>query len=179
MMPTRPLAALALAPLLAVAPAAAEVADSAPHGFTVVNRAEIAAPPNRVWRALTGEIARWWHPDHTFSGDAGNLSIDLAPGGCFCERLPGGGAVRHLAVIHFDPGELLTLSGGLGPLQSVGAAGSLEIRLTPAEAGTAVSWSYAVGGYVAGGLEAWAAPVDGVLAQQLSRLTRFVERGSP
>lgn len=174
-----PLGCLALLAAVSTAPATAEVVDSAAHGFTVANRAEIAAPPQRVWQALTSEIASWWHPEHTFSGDSANLSIDLAGGGCFCERLANGGIVQHLAVIHVVPGRLLRMSGGLGPLQGLGAAGTLDVRLAPEGSGTTVTWTYAVGGYVAGGLDAWAGPVDGVLAQQLERLARWLETGSP
>jgi len=69
--------------VLAVAgPAAAEVKSVTPTGFEVVSIATISAPADRVYAAL-GEVGRWWSPSHTFSRDAGNLSMELRAGGCF------------------------------------------------------------------------------------------------
>ena len=156
-------------------PALAEVTDRSPEGFELVETATIAAAPAKVWAALV-EPARWWDSGHTYSGDAKNLSIDLVTG-CFCERLPNG-YVRHMTVVYADGGSTLRMSGGLGPLQQSGAVGALEITLKPQGAGTQVKLTYDVGGYAKGGLEAtWAAPVDIVLGQQLTRLKAVVEKG--
>jgi hypothetical protein len=71
---------------LAVAgPASAEVKSATPTGFEIVTMATISAPAG-VYAAL-GEVGRLWSPSHTFSRDAGNLSMELHAGGCFCERL--------------------------------------------------------------------------------------------
>jgi len=95
---------VALIPVLAIAgPAVAEVKSVAPSGFEVASTATIAAPPDRVYSAL-GDIAHWWSPSHTFSRDAANLSIELRAGGCFCERLKGGGSVQHMQVVYAAPG---------------------------------------------------------------------------
>ena len=60
---------------LAVAgPASAEVKSATPTGFEIVTMATISAPADRVYAAL-GEVGRWWSPSHTFSRDAGNLSL--------------------------------------------------------------------------------------------------------
>ena len=159
-------------------PSAAEVLHQSESGFAVRDEVTISAPADQVWTALTDRIGSWWHPDHTYTGDAGNLSIDPSPGGCFCEALPGGG-VQHLEVVYADEARLLRLSGGLGPLQEIGASGTLALTLTASETGesTRASYSYAVHGHLEGGLGAWAAAVDGVLSQQLERLGRFVETG--
>jgi len=162
--------------LALAAPAArAEVADRSPAGFEVVEKATIAAPPAKVWAALV-RPDRWWDPNHTFSKDAKNLSIDLA-GGCFCEKLPQG-VVRHMTVAYADGETQLRMFGGIGPLQFTGAAGHLGVRLKPVGDGTEVTMTYDVGGYAKGGLaEAFAAPVDQVLGQQLARLKKAVETG--
>ena len=91
-----------------------------------------------------------------------------------------GGGVRHFEVVHADAPRALRLIGGLGPLQEVGASGSLTWSLEASETGaeTRVSYSYAVHGHLEGGLGAWASPVDGVLRQQLERLERLIETGS-
>jgi hypothetical protein len=171
---------LLLAALLALAakPSAAEVVDSASNGFTVKTILQIQAAPDAVYHSLI-QVGTWWNPAHTFSGDAKNLSIEEKPGGCFCEKLPNGGGVRHMEVVFFAPGKTLVLSGGLGPLQSIGASGSMSIQLTPAEGGTKLQVTYAVAGYLAAGLNTFAAPVDSVLAEQFGRLKNLVEQGSP
>src|ERR1700704_6205463 len=104
--------------ILGSSAAFADVVDSAPNGFTVKVAADAAAPAARVYQALTQQIASWWDKAHTWSGNAAYLSIDARPGGCFCEKLPNGG-VQHMTVLYADPGKLLRLSGGLGPLQDL------------------------------------------------------------
>jgi hypothetical protein len=155
------------------------VVDSSTAGFQVQSEAVVRAAPAAVYRALVDRIGDWWDPEHTFSGNARNLSLKAEPGGCFCERLPGGGRVRHLVVVYASPGKELRLAGALGPLQTEGVAGSMVWKLSVAEAGTKAELSYSVGGYFPGGLARMAPPVDAVLAAQLTRLKTYVETGSP
>jgi hypothetical protein len=54
---------------------AAEVADSSAGGFTVKTTLSIQAAPDEVYRRLI-HIGDWWDSEHTFSGDAHNLSIE-------------------------------------------------------------------------------------------------------
>ena len=148
-------------------------------GFLVRHTATIAAPPARVYDALVRQVGSWWHSDHTFSGDARNLSIDARPGGCFCEKLKEGGGVEHMRVVYAAPGERLRMSGALGPLQASGLAGSLTWSLAATPGGTTIELSYSVGGFLAGGFEKMAPAVSGVLEEQLRRLKLFVETGKP
>lgn len=157
----------------------AEVVDSGDNGFTTRNAATVSVPAGQVFGSLVNEVARWWHPSHTFSGDSGNLRIDPRPQGCFCETLPDGGGVRHMTVVFLDPGKVLRLVGGLGPLQSQAASGALTWELEEGDDGTTITVVYTVHGYSADGLAGWAEPVDGVMLQQLERLARYVETGSP
>jgi uncharacterized protein YndB with AHSA1/START domain len=157
-----------------VGSAEAEVKSVAPNGFEVVETVTIQAPPEQVYSAL-GKISQWWSSSHTFSHDAANLSLELKPGGCFCERLKNGGSVQHLVVVYAAPGEGLRLRGALGPLQMEGVDGTLAWTLKPGEGGTNLTQSYVVGGYIRSGMEVWAPKVDGVLHEQLDRLRRFVE----
>jgi hypothetical protein len=178
-MPTLRDATLPLLLLALAVPAGAKVVDSAPDGFTVQSTATIAAAPQQVYRTVIDEVGSWWSPAHTFSGKSSNLFIEGHAGGCFCERLQNGGSVRHMVVVFADPYRVLRLQGGLGPLQSLAVSGTLTFTLAPEGAGTRVSLVYTVGGYRSGGLAALAPAVDGVLAEQLERLARFVETGSP
>ena len=160
--------------LLAAATARAEVTDAQPAGFQVRHQVEIAAPAAAVWGVLV-QPSKWWSSAHTWSGSAANLSLGAASGGCFCERLPNGGSVLHMTTVHAAPGQKLVLSGGLGPLQSSGATGAMTILLAEKDGATTVTVTYDVGGYFKGGLDKLAAPVDGVLGQQVQGLKTAVE----
>jgi uncharacterized protein YndB with AHSA1/START domain len=156
----------------------ADVADAAANGFTVKLAVTIRAAPQDVYRRLVHNVGDWWDPAHTFSGDAHNLTIEDKPMGCFCEKLPGGGGVRHLEVVQADTDKVLVLVGGLGPLQSMAVTGSMTIQLAPVrDDGTRVAVVYTVSGYSPAGMNALAAPVDTVLTEQFMRLKRFVEFG--
>jgi uncharacterized protein YndB with AHSA1/START domain len=159
-------------------PAAAAVIDAQPGGFEVREQAQIAAPPERVYAAI-GQIGQWWSSQHTYSGDAKNLSLDLKVGGCFCERLKGGGGARHLGVILVQPNATVRLEGALGPLATTGGTGHLTFELSAKDAGTNLVLTYDFGGYAEDGMGKWAAPVDRVLGEQLDRLKRYVETGQP
>ena len=121
--------------MLTAAGIRADVTDSAPNGFTSVHDVVIKASTERVFAALTAEVSKWWGPDHSHSGDADHLSMRLVAGGCICERLRDGSVVEHLRVVFVRPGSMLRLSGGLGPLQTMGAAGSMEFRLEARDEG--------------------------------------------
>src|SRR3546814_7901970 len=52
-----------------------------------------------------------------------------------------------MVVVFAEPGKLLRLAGGLGPLQGMGLHGVMEWRLAPIEGGTRVTLFYRAGGY--------------------------------
>jgi uncharacterized protein YndB with AHSA1/START domain len=166
--------------LFALVPARAfpEVADSSAAGFTVKITTVIEAAPAEVYRRFL-EIGDWWNPQHTWSGDARNLSIEPKAGGCFCEKLPNGGGVRHMEVVHVAPAKTLVLAGGIGPLQSIAATANMSIQLAPQGAATSLVLVYAVAGYLPAGMNTWAQPVDSVLAEQMTRLKSYVEKSRP
>lgn len=155
--------------------ARAEVVDVQPNGFEVRHQTVIAAPASVVWAALV-QPAKWWSSEHTWSGSAANLSLGAASGGCFCEKLPNGGSVLHMTTVNAAPGKQLVMVGGLGPLQSSGASGALNITLAEKDGQTTVTLTYDVGGYFKGGLAKVAPPVDMVLGQQLQGLKAAAER---
>lgn len=158
--------------------AAAEVADSSAGGFTVKSTFTIQASPAEVYRRLI-HVGDWWDSEHTYSGDAHNLTIEEKAGGCFCERLADGGSVRHLEVLFVAPGKTLRMGGGLGPLQGIASSGSMTIKLSRADGGTKLEMTYAVAGYLPSGMNTLAEPVDSVLTGQFTRLKNLSERGDP
>lgn len=158
-----------LAALSAIAaPAAAEVTTS-DHGFVVRNNATVTAPPAEVWAALI-QPSRYWNPEHSYSGNGANLTLEPRAGGCFCEALPDGGSVEHLRVTMVQPNRMLRLSGALGPLGTEGLAGGLTWQLEPADGGTRVTQTYVVGGNMRFDRATIAPAVEGALREQLTRL---------
>ena len=159
-------------------PAAAAVVDSQPGGFEVREQVQVAATPAQVYAAI-GQVGQWWNSEHTYSGDARNLTLELKPGGCFCEQLKDGGGAKHMGVILVQPSRLVRLEGALGPLAATAGTGHLTFALSPKDAGTSVVLTYDFGGYANGGMGDFSAPVDAVLGGQLDRLKRYVETGRP
>lgn len=178
-MPVRRLAwNLAAAALLATSAGPAEVVDAGDTGFSVRETVVVEADAAKAYAAVVA-VGRWWDPAHTYSGDAANLSIDARPQGCWCEKLPDGGGVRHMEVALAMPGKMLRFVGGLGPLQGMGVLGAMTWTFKPAEKGTTVEVTYAVGGHSANGFKDFSAGVDGVLHGQVERYARFVNTGKP
>lgn len=168
-------AALALPTMVAIAqPARAEVMARDERGFVIRQTVEVKAPVADVWRTLV-KPATWWSSEHTFSGEAFNLTLDPVPGGCFCEKLAGArdatpGGVQHMRVVYVEPGRALRLTGALGPLQSEALLGTLTVTLKASDRGTRILFEYVVGGYMRYRTEQIAPAVDRMFAQQATRL---------
>jgi hypothetical protein len=165
--------------VLASAAGRADVTGIGPSGFSLKIETTVAGPQADAFKRLT-QIGRWWDPAHTYSGNGANLALSAKPGGCFCETLPGGGFVKHMDVVYAAPGKTLRLAGGLGPLQAMGATGTMSFDLTADGVNTRLTVTYFVSGFVAGqGFATLAPAVDGVLTEQVARFTRFAETGKP
>jgi len=162
--------------LLAASGASAAVKEAAPDHLLIQDNRTIHAPPDKLYAALT-DIGRWWNGDHTYSGDASHLSLKAEAGGCFCERW-NDQSVEHGRVIWAAPGHLLRLDTALGPLQGLAVQGVMTFTLKPVSDGTALQFEYRVNGSAASGLDKMAAPVNGVLMEQLQRLQRYTEDGA-
>ena len=167
---------VALASLATLDGAPAAVIDATANGFTIENTVEVPADAMTAWKALVDDVGTWWPRDHTWWGEASELTIEPRAGGCFCER-NGAQQAQHLQVTFVDPGKLLRFTGGLGPLQGMGLNGVLEFRLAPgADGGTAITLFYRAGGYTPDDLKGFAAVVDQVQAQQLGGLADHLRR---
>ena len=181
MMPSRKMTTLgALVSFLAASIIArGEVVDANSNGFTVRNTTTIAADRLATYVAAVANVGDWWSSDHTISGNAANLYIDASVPGCFCETLGQGAGLVHMTVSFVNPGVMLRLTGGLGPLGLMGVAGNMTWEFEEADGVTTVTLQYAVGGYMPGGLDTIAPAVDGVLIDAMTRLKLFVETGTP
>jgi uncharacterized protein YndB with AHSA1/START domain len=163
--------------LSAALPAGAEVTAAEAGGFISEHTLILDATPARAYEALTAEVARWWNPDHSYSGDGANFAMDARAGGCFCESLADGGSVMHMQVVFASPGEMLRLRGGLGPLQGMGVVGAMTFAFTALEDGrTRLDYRYVVSGFAPDGLVGLAEPVDQVQLGQLERLAAYLRR---
>ena len=152
-----------------------EVVAAGDGGFVSEHELLLSAPPDRVYQALTADVHRWWDPAHSYSGDAANFYLEARALGCFCEKLPDGGSIAHMQVAYARPGRTLRLIGGLGPLQGMGATGTMEFQLQPVESGTLLNYRYTVAGYSPEGMSQLAEPVDRVQLGQLQRLKRYLD----
>ncbi len=165
---------IALAALAVAGIARAEVLDSGPGGFTTRSSLVIRAPAAKVWADLIRPAA-WWSSEHTYFGDARNLTLDARVGGAWDETLADGRGGRHLVVVRIEPPRTLRLEGALGPLQAFGVAAHLTFTLAAQGEDTLVTATYDVGGHAPGGLDRFSAPVDRVLGEQIGRLKAFAE----
>lgn len=157
-------------------PAVGKVASVSDRGFVVQQVVEVSVAPDEAWATLI-KPSEWWDSNHTWSGDAANLSIEPRAGGCFCEVLPNKtspraaprGSVEHMRVVYIEQERVLRMVGALGPLQGEALNGTMTIQLKPEGEGsrTQILLEYVVGGYSRSAFEMLAGSVDGMLGEQL------------
>lgn len=159
--------------LLVASPAAAEVVSVSPNGFEVRETVTLVVPADVAFSSFT-HVAAWWDPEHSYSGEAKNLSLAMTPGGCFCERIPKtGGGIEHMRVTYLDPGKRVVLTGSLGPLLYEATAGVMDVQIKSAAGGSQLILDYRAAGFFKGGAEKLAPLVDQVLAEQMKRLRTY------
>ena len=152
----------------------ARVVDQAPNGFTLENSEWVSVDPKTAWKAFV-DVGQWWPADHTWWGDASRLSISEKAGGCFCE-INGAQQAWHMTVTFVDPGKLMRMTGGLGPLQGMGLDGALEWRFVEEKGGTRITLWYRAGGYAPDDLGKFVPVVDKVQGLQLGGLAEYLRR---
>ncbi len=150
-------------------PGFAEVQFVSDNGFIVENRIQVSQTPLVAWQVFVEQVDQWWPKDHTWWGEEGRLTITASAGGCFCEESAGRSA-EHMHVSFVDPGSLLRMTGGLGPLQGMGMYGALDWLFTANTSGTEITLTYRVQGFNAEGFTDLAPIVDSVQALQLGAL---------
>ena len=164
--------------LLVASPAAAEVVSAGANGFEVRHSVNLVIPQQKAFSAFS-EVQNWWSKDHTYSGNAANLSLQLKPGGCFCERLDNGGGIEHLRVTYVQPGERIVLSGSLGPLLYEATNGVMDVKVERIAGGSRITMDYKAAGFAKGGATELAPIVDKVLGEQMKRLRVYSAGGAP
>ena len=154
--------------------AKADIVAKSDQGFQIRIARPIAAKPQQVYDALP-QISKWWSAQHTYSLDADNLYLEPKAHGWFGERLPEGGVVCHMQVVFVQPGKMIRLTGGLGPLQELGVHGAMTWAVTETEDGSEFVLTYNVVGYQPDGMGMFAGPVNAVLTQQVEGLKALLE----
>jgi hypothetical protein len=153
----------------------ADVRDIRDNSFVIESSVTTTSSPAAAYAAI-GKVSAWWDPRHTWSGAARNLSLQMRAGGCFCEKLNGGGSVEHGHVVFADPGKMLRINGALGPFQEMAVTGILTFKLAPEGAGTRITLNYRVSGAIAMDTKQLAPGVDQVLGGQLARLKAYADK---
>lgn len=178
----RPFLSVALlAMAMSTHPARAEVVVKHDDLFVVSHEEVIETDANSAWQALISP-SLWWNGAHSFSGDAGNFTLEARAGGCFCEELPSSGrrpeagSVKHLEVLLADPPSLLRMKGALGPLQGEPVNAVFTVSVKPEDGGVKIAFEYAVGGPSRYDLSQIAPAVDAVIGEQLERLADILSK---
>lgn len=162
----------AAALLLVAPPVSAEVIARTADSFTLRYQSAVETAPGDIVSAMT-RVDAWWDGAHSYSGDANNLSIDMTPGGCWCERLANGTDFRHATVLGVEP-DRLAFNAPFGPLNGKTTRADFTVAW-PGETGhRTVTWIMIVEGP---GLGAYADAVDSVMAAGFGRFTRYLEDG--
>jgi len=157
--------------------AAAATSDVSPAGFISTFREEVKATPEATWSAIQ-QLPRWWSGEHTYSGQASNLTLEPRAGGCWCERWGDGASVQHGTVILVQPGSVLRISAALGPLQELAVNGVLTLATGVNDGKTVLRLTYRVSGNPTANLDRLAPAVDQVLGAQYQRLKALAEAGA-
>lgn len=159
-------------PLIALSifttPAGAAVIAASDHGFEVQHSVNLVVPQAEAFAAF-GQIGQWWSSEHSYSGDAKRMTLQMRPGGCFCEPLDGGGGIEHMRVTYLQPGERVVLTGSLGPLLYEATIGVLDVKVERIAGGSRVTMNYRAAGFANGGAEKMAPLIDQVLGEQMKR----------
>jgi hypothetical protein len=158
--------------LMMITTANADVVKSTDDGFLVQHSVISKQDKATAFKAMTAGLGQWWNPEHSFSGDAGNMLVDSE---CFCERWQEN-LVRHLDTTIWMDGSKVIMEGGLGPLKEVGLSGIMVWSLASNDnGGTTITWKYHVYGFTEMVLPEFAVVVDGVLKEQIYRLAGHLE----
>jgi uncharacterized protein YndB with AHSA1/START domain len=152
----------------------AETKEIKTAAFQIQQEVIIAAKPESVYDAATGDISGWW--DHHMSEHPKKLYIEAKPGGCFCEIFDdAGNGAQHALVIYADRGKMLRFTGPLG-FSGMAIDSVTTYEFLPDPAGTKLRVTVNITGQID---EKTAQLVDGVWHHFIAeRLKPYVESGA-
>jgi len=142
--------------------------------FHIEQEVTIDAPPERVFDAITKDVAAWWGEPHMYDEErARDIRLEPILGGDFYEDWGNGEGAAYATVTLLRRPERLRMTGGMG--MSGAVAGVIDIRLTPQGKSTIVRLSHRAVGEVTA--ETRAGYDNGWKVLLSERLKAFVERG--
>jgi uncharacterized protein YndB with AHSA1/START domain len=157
---------------LSAAPAAAGIVSRTADSFTLRYAVGAEVSPDDIPVALE-DLPKWWDAAHTYTGSAANLSLDLSPGGCWCERLADGTDFDHGRTVSVAP-DRIVFDAPFGPLRGKATRAELAVTWPPATGGWTPTWTFVVEGP---GIGAMADGVDAVMGAGYQRWMTYLERG--
>jgi uncharacterized protein YndB with AHSA1/START domain len=171
----RGLGAAALAAMAGLAHA--EVKEAGADHFVLAYSKTLDVAPAKVFAAIAS-VERWWNGQHSFSGDASNLSMKAEAGSCFCERWKDN-TVEHARVLMVIRDQAFRMAGAFGPLQGMAVNAVLSIGTRAEGSGTVLTMVYRVNGVASSALDKLAPDVDQVIGEQFARLASYAATGKP
>jgi hypothetical protein len=149
----------------------AEVIKATDNFFHIKITADVNTNPSASYQQFI-KVGEWWSSDHTWFGDAANMTIDARAGGCFCEK-SNGNEVMHMLVTGVFPDQQIQMTGGLGPLQMMALDGAMSWQFRPGKnGGTEIIHEYRVTGGGQDDLPKFAEIVNKVQELQVSLLAK-------
>ena len=145
------------------------------NGFEVRETVNAGRSAGRRLRRVR-RLAAWWDPEHTYSGNSANLSLELDARRCFCERIPKTAAGSSIMrVTYVDPGKRIVLTGALGPaaFRSDDRASWTCRSRRIAGGSQLIARLSSVAGFANGGADKLAPAVDQVLGGQMKRFRAY------
>lgn len=151
-------------------PASAEVVAATADHYMLRHEAVSPQSVEETWERLI-QPDTWWHPDHTYSGNAEHLWLNPNAGGLWMESWDGN-AVEHGRVLSILENKMLRLDAPFGPLQGMGVQVVWTITLEADETtgGTRIVFEEVANGSSQSGLAQIAPAVDMVKQQAIQRL---------
>lgn len=149
-------------------PARADIVSAKPDHYTLKHEATSTMSPGALWSRLI-KPETWWHPEHSYSGVAANLSLDPTAGGLWREDWEGG-SVAHGVVLYVKQGEQLRLDAPFGPLQELAVSVVWTITISSNGEGSRVVFDEIANGTAGSGLDALAPAVNFVKGEAIKRL---------
>lgn len=153
--------------LLGVERAAASAAERGertmgrtPQGALTVRAArvemevEMAAPPDRVWRALVEEMGIWWPRSFYAGKDTKAFVLEPRVGGRVYEDWGDGAGLLWFTVVSLDPPRALELAGHLFPAYGGPATSLVRIELSEGRGKTLLRLTDAIHGHLAADTDA-------------------------
>jgi len=159
---------LGVASGLVLTTANGEITSSSAGHYVLHHEASSSRTAAELWQRLVRPES-WWSPDHTYSGDASNLSFNAVAGGEWREDWDGG-SVIHGRVIFVRDGSMLRLEAPFGPLQAAGAYTIWTITVEPTESGSRVTFDESAIAPADAALDSLAQAVDQVKSEAIRRL---------